>query len=155
MCARLGATEAAVVLSAHQRSWVTAADLTAVAAVRLTAVRLPVGHWGVVPPRGGDLHVCHVWGHLDDALDWAAAVRVEVLLDVHAHPEGQRGEAHTGRARGGGGTWTKGTWTGLSTLSPPWPAATGPRRGGVAAAPAAAVEVAAEGKPPPPSSACR
>jgi len=92
-----------VVLSAHQRSWVTAADLTAVAAVRLTAVRLPVGHWGVVPPRGGDLHVGNVWGHLNEALDWAAAARVGVLLDVHAHPEGQRGEAHTGRARGGGG----------------------------------------------------
>lgn len=110
LCMRLGAAAAAAVLGAHRRDWLAAADFHAMAAAGLNAVRVPVGYWGVLPraarggrrgrPAAADPYVGPVWTHLDDALGWAAAARLGVLLDLHAHPGGQSGEAHTGRARG-------------------------------------------------------
>lgn len=119
LCRRLGAVAAAAVLGAHRRDWLGAADFRAMAAAGLNAVRLPVGYWGVLPPRarGGprrrptaavDPYVGPVWAHLDAALGWAAAARLGVLLDLHAHPGGQSGEAHSGRARGR--AWTAEDW---------------------------------------------
>ena len=114
-------------------------------------VRAPRPHRGggrAHRPLAGDPYVGNVWAHLDKALGWAAAARGGVLLDLHAHPGGQSGEAHTARARGGmGGTSTLGTSMGRLTRSPAQPAASGPRRGGFAVA-------AAGGNPFPPRSAC-
>lgn len=114
LCARLGPVAAAAVLGAHRRDWLGSADFHAMAAAGLNAVRVPVGYWGVLPRcrRGlsttSDPFVGPVWTHLDDALSWAAAARLGVLLDLHAHPGGQSGEAHTGRARGD--QWTPDNW---------------------------------------------
>ncbi|GAB0498572.1 hypothetical protein MMPV_009918 [Pyropia vietnamensis] len=114
LCTRLGAATAAAVLGAHRRNWLGAADFHAMAVAGLNAVRVPVGYWGVLPRgrRGrstsSDPYVGPVWTHLDDALSWAATARLGVLLDLHAHPGGQSGEAHAGRARGD--RWTPDDW---------------------------------------------
>ncbi|OSX70567.1 hypothetical protein BU14_0720s0007 [Porphyra umbilicalis] len=75
------------------------------------SVRAPRPHHGgggAHRPLAGDPFVGNVWANLDEALGWAAAARVGVLLDLHAHPGGKSGEAHTGRARGGG--WHVDDW---------------------------------------------
>lgn len=97
-CVELGAA-AAPRLRAHWRDFIGHADFEWIAACGLNAVRIPVGHWILGPPYPahpsydgspapfvtGGIDV------LDQAMDWAAAAGLQVLIDLHAAPGCQNG----------------------------------------------------------------
>jgi glucan 1,3-beta-glucosidase len=97
-CVELG-REAPARLRAHWSNFTTRDDFAWLADAGLDAVRIPLGHWILGPPypyhpRYGDRAHPYVEGGidvLDRALDWAAALGLRVLLDLHAAPGCQNG----------------------------------------------------------------
>jgi glucan 1,3-beta-glucosidase len=97
-CAELG-PEATPRLRAHWDSFIQRSDFEWLASVGVNALRIPVGHWLFGPPYpyhpkyGADPHPFVRGGIdvLDRALDWAGALGLRVLLDLHAAPGCQNG----------------------------------------------------------------
>lgn len=93
-CDRLGAEEARRRLDAFRSEWVTEATFARIAASGLNTVRIPYGWWifGDTPICSGvpSIH------HLDNAVDWAEAHGLHVVLDLHGVPPSQNGYDHSG-----------------------------------------------------------
>jgi glucan 1,3-beta-glucosidase len=77
----------------HRETFITEEDFAWIAGHGLTLVRLPVGHWtlGGAPPYLPAVEL------LDQAMDWAQAYGLKVLLDMHAVLGSQNGRDHSGR----------------------------------------------------------
>jgi glucan 1,3-beta-glucosidase len=78
----LGKDEAAVRLSEHWRTFITEGDFAQIAQAGLTHVRIPVGYWAVTPIEG-EPYVDGQLEYLDQAVSWAAANNLEVIVDLH------------------------------------------------------------------------
>jgi glucan 1,3-beta-glucosidase len=97
-CVELG-REAAKRLRRHWARFITRSDFAWLADAGINAVRIPVGHWIFGPPypyhpKYGDNPHPFVEGGidvLDDALGWAEAYGLHVVLDLHAAPGCQNG----------------------------------------------------------------
>ncbi len=76
-----GADTAAHFQQRIREAFVTEADFEAIAAMGFDVVRLPINH-SLLDDEAG-------WGHLDQALAWAEAQGLTVVIDMHAAPGGQ------------------------------------------------------------------
>jgi glucan 1,3-beta-glucosidase len=78
----LGKGEAAARLSKHWNSFITLGDFAQIAQAGLTHVRIPIGYWAVAPIEG-EPYVDGQLEYLDQAVSWAAANNLEVIVDLH------------------------------------------------------------------------
>ena len=93
-CDRLGPDEARRRLDAFRDEWVTEATFADIARAGLNTVRIPFGYWVF-----GDTDLCPSVSsihHLDNAVQWAAAHGLQVILDLHGLPYTQNGMDHSG-----------------------------------------------------------
>ncbi|WPH01774.1 glucan 1,3-beta-glucosidase [Acrodontium crateriforme] len=104
-CQTLGQTEAKNRLESHWSSWITEGDFAEMKSMGLNFVRIPIGYWSVTP-NNGDPYVQGAYDYLGNALDWAKANDIMVLIDLHGVPGSQNGFDNSGR-RGGIG-WQQG-----------------------------------------------
>ncbi|KAJ2781826.1 hypothetical protein H4R18_002635 [Coemansia javaensis] len=103
-CAVLGRDECQSRLRAHWRSWVQESDVSALAALGINTLRIPIGYWALAPDRS-EPYVQGQIPYLERVLDWAARRGMRVILDLHGAPGSQNGFDNSGR-RGDIG-WTK------------------------------------------------
>lgn len=97
-CVELGPA-ASERLRAHWASWITRDDFAWLAERGIDLVRIPFGHWVMGPPypyhpKYGENPFPFVPGGIeviDQALEWAEAYGLKVLLDLHAAPGCQNG----------------------------------------------------------------
>ena len=66
----------------HWDTWITEDDFTQIAAAGLNHVRIPVGYWAV-SPQEGDPYVTGQLDRLDNAVTWARAAGLKMLIDLH------------------------------------------------------------------------
>ncbi|KAG8458494.1 hypothetical protein KFE25_003029 [Diacronema lutheri] len=96
-CTVLGPEEANKQLRRHWQTWVTEDDLRKLHAMKINALRIPVGDWmwrpygAYVNCTAGALH------ELDRVLDLAHAYGMRVLLDLHGVKDSQNGFDNSGR----------------------------------------------------------
>jgi len=83
-------------LNAHWSSWITQADFTEIASFGLNHVRIPVGYWALAP-LPGDPYVQGQLPFLDQAIEWARAAGLKVMLDLHGAPLSQNGFDNSGQ----------------------------------------------------------
>lgn len=82
LCAALGQDQCRSVLSAHWDSWVTADDLSQIAAAGMNHVRIPVGYWAI-EHLDGDQFIDGQLEYLDRAIGWARDSGLKVIIDLH------------------------------------------------------------------------
>jgi endoglucanase len=87
---RLGAKERDRLRTALRRAWIDESDFDRIKAAGLNCVRLPFLHDMLDEPDG--------FSWIDEALRWARARGLYVILDLHGAPGRQSGEHHTGEA---------------------------------------------------------
>ncbi|XHF97935.1 hypothetical protein AWENTII_001508 [Aspergillus wentii] len=95
LCETLGKEEAKARLSAHWNSFVSQADFDEIAEAGLNHVRIPVGYWAVSPVEG-EPYVDGQLEALDNAIGWAQAAGIKVLIDLHGAPGSQNGFDNSG-----------------------------------------------------------
>lgn len=78
----LGPDEATNRLSAHWSSFITEDDFSRIAQAGLTHVRIPVGYWAAAP-IDGEPYVDGQLEYLDQAVSWARANNLKVIVDLH------------------------------------------------------------------------
>lgn len=77
----------------HLDTFVVEQDLRGLATEGFQLVRVSLGYWDIV----GETHAAPHLDRIAQLLDWAAAARLQVLLDLHAVPGSQNGYEHSGR----------------------------------------------------------
>ena len=82
LCQILGKEAALARLSTHWATWITQSDLANIAASGLSHVRIPIGYWSVAPITG-DPYVQGALQYMDRAIEWAGAVGLRVIIDLH------------------------------------------------------------------------
>lgn len=95
-CQTLGPAEAYNRLSSHWNSWITQDDFNQVAAAGLNHVRIPIGYWSIIPVDG-EPYVQGAYNILGQALDWAQAAGLKVMIDLHGAKGSQNGFDNSGR----------------------------------------------------------
>lgn len=84
-------------LDAWRDAYITRADFAAMRRAGLDAVRVPFGWWLVADSEAPDgFHRGAGLRHLDDALRWAEAEGLKVILDLHGAPGSQNGRQTAG-----------------------------------------------------------
>ena len=70
--------------------FITAADFAQMASYGVNSIRIPIGHWVVMPAPP------YIYGrglaYLDDAVRWAAEFQLTVVLDLHGAVGSQNGQ---------------------------------------------------------------
>ncbi|CRG90233.1 glucan 1,3-beta-glucosidase [Talaromyces islandicus] len=92
----LGKDAAYSLLSQHWNSFITAGDFQQISAAGMNHVRIPVGYWAVAP-LPDDPYVSGQLEILDQAIDWARAANLKVIVDLHGAPGSQNGFDNSGR----------------------------------------------------------
>ncbi|KAK5134041.1 hypothetical protein LTR08_007046 [Meristemomyces frigidus] len=105
LCQTLGATTAKNRLESHWSSFIQEGDFSEMKDFGINMVRIPIGYWSV-SPLSGDPYVQGAYTFLGEALDWANAQGIKVMIDLHGAPGSQNGFDNSGR-RGSIG-WTQG-----------------------------------------------
>lgn len=82
LCQTLGQDEAKAKLSSHWSSFVTQSDFDRMAQAGLNHVRIPIGYWAVAP-IDGEPYVSGQIDYLDQAVTWARAAGLKVVVDLH------------------------------------------------------------------------
>ncbi|GKZ80556.1 exo-1,3-beta-glucanase [Aspergillus niger] len=95
LCQILGKDEAQAKLSSHWSSFVTQSDFDRMAQAGLNHVRIPIGYWAVAP-IDGEPYVSGQIDYLDQAVTWARAAGLKVLVDLHGAPGSQNGFDNSG-----------------------------------------------------------
>lgn len=90
----------------HRRTYITKADFQKIKRCGLNAVRLPFGYWTVTGPMEEDPYHGPALEFIDLAVQWAAECDLQIVLDLHAAPGGESGEAPCGRLQGNGWKWS-------------------------------------------------
>lgn len=95
--------------------FVTREDLTLIRQSGANAIRVPFGYWIAVEDEAhaGGYHMGRGLGYLDDAMAWAEAEGLKIILDLHGAPGGQSGEQTCGCLDG---SWTPERFDHASTL---------------------------------------
>ena len=101
----LGKDEALSRLTTHWSTFITEADITAIAAAGLNHIRIPIGYWAVAP-IDGDPYVQGQLEYVDKAIGWARTAGLKVMLDLHGAPGSQNGFDNSGEY--GAIEWTQG-----------------------------------------------
>ncbi|EUC34116.1 glycoside hydrolase family 5 protein [Bipolaris zeicola 26-R-13] len=101
----MGKDAAKSMLQNHWNTWYTQDDFNQMAAAGLNMVRIPIGWWSVLP-RDDMPYIAGAYDKFGEALDWAGAAGLKVMIDLHGAPESQNGFDNSGK-RGSVG-WTQG-----------------------------------------------
>ena len=96
MSEHYGKEEMNTQMQKHWSTWVTKDDFAQMAAAGLNMVRIPLGYWSVVPIEG-DPFIDGAIKWFAQALDWADASGLKVLIDLHGAPGGQNGFDNSGQ----------------------------------------------------------
>ncbi|EIN04828.1 glycoside hydrolase family 5 protein [Punctularia strigosozonata HHB-11173 SS5] len=91
-------------LQNHWETWMTEEDFANMSAAGLNHVRLPVGYWSV-PLTSSDTNFTTsvspytpgAWPYILQALNWAKAHNIHVILDLHGAPGSQNGYDNSGQ----------------------------------------------------------
>eukprot|EP00325_Prymnesiales_sp_UTEX-LB-985_P000943 CAMPEP_0174705944 /NCGR_PEP_ID=MMETSP1094-20130205/8973_1 /TAXON_ID=156173 /ORGANISM="Chrysochromulina brevifilum, Strain UTEX LB 985" /LENGTH=409 /DNA_ID=CAMNT_0015904163 /DNA_START=108 /DNA_END=1337 /DNA_ORIENTATION=+ len=79
---------------AFRNAFITADDFALMSSYGLNSVRIPIGHWVVIP------HYPYIHGrglsYIDDAVRWAKEYNLTVLLDLHGAVGSQNGKQTSG-----------------------------------------------------------
>ncbi|GMK57593.1 hypothetical protein CspeluHIS016_0404270 [Cutaneotrichosporon spelunceum] len=86
---QLGLPEPYREIWSHWDTWITYDDFAKIADSGLNTVRIPVGFWSLVPLTEGEVFMVGAFDHLKQAVGWAKAVGLQVMLDLHGAPGGQ------------------------------------------------------------------
>lgn len=92
-------------LSQHWNSFITQDDFRQIAAAGLNHVRIPIGYWSIIP-IDGEPFVQGAYNKFGEALDWAQASGLKVIIDLHGAPGSQNGFDNSGKY--GSVQWTQG-----------------------------------------------
>ncbi|KAL4939845.1 hypothetical protein BDV06DRAFT_29186 [Aspergillus oleicola] len=92
----LGANEASARLSEHWSTFITEQDFSLIAQAGLNHVRIPIGYWAVAPLEN-EPYVQGQLEYLDQAVSWARAHGLKVIVDLHGAPGSQNGFDNSGR----------------------------------------------------------
>jgi glucan 1,3-beta-glucosidase len=98
------------VVKEHRDKHITRDDFVRMKACGLNAVRVPFGYWIVTGPTHGDPYVGPAMEYIDNAVQWAEELGLQVMLDLHGCPGGESGEAPSGRRQRPHGTWQWQHW---------------------------------------------
>ncbi|KAJ6119452.1 hypothetical protein N7523_003732 [Penicillium sp. IBT 18751x] len=96
LCEIYGADQCRAVLQEHWSTFITQDDFIQIAAVGMNHVRIPVGYWALTPLEG-DPYVDGQLAYLDQAVDWARAAGIKVMVDLHGAPGSQNGFDNSGK----------------------------------------------------------
>ncbi|KAL5486001.1 hypothetical protein ACEPAI_7045 [Sanghuangporus weigelae] len=102
----LNSTYAREVLQQHWETWITEGDFKAIKAAGLSHVRIPLGYWSV-PMNDSDSvspYIPGAWPYFLQALNWARANSLHVIVDLHGAPGSQNGYDNSGQ-RTSNPTW--------------------------------------------------
>lgn len=87
------------VLSSHWDSWVTEEDITDLAATGYNLLRIPIGHWALIPTTSNEQYIHSTqMNQVERVLQYASNLGLYVVLDIHGLPGSQNGQAHSGHA---------------------------------------------------------
>ena len=92
-------SRAASVLSDHQNSWVTEADMDTFQNSGVNIVRIPIPFWAFIPTVSGEPYVNDMnmyQTQLNKMLQWCYSRGMYVNLDLHAMPGSQNGDQSSG-----------------------------------------------------------
>ncbi|TDL25870.1 glycoside hydrolase [Rickenella mellea] len=92
------------VLTNHWATWITEDDFKAINAAGLNHVRIPVGFWSIPQNDSVSPYIPGAWPYLLQALNWAKAHNIHVILDLHGAPGSQNGYDNSGQ-RTSNPTW--------------------------------------------------
>ncbi|KAL4922716.1 glycoside hydrolase superfamily [Aspergillus aurantiobrunneus] len=92
----LGPDEAKARLSEHWSTFITEGDFSLIAQAGLSHVRIPVGYWAAAP-LDEEPYVDGQLEYLDNAVTWARAHNLKVIVDLHGAPGSQNGFDNSGR----------------------------------------------------------
>jgi len=85
-------------LQQHWATWITAADFVSMKEAGLNHVRIPLGFWSVpVDNQSVAPYIPGAWPYLLNALNWAKANSLNVILDLHGAPGSQNGYDNSGQ----------------------------------------------------------
>jgi len=91
-------------LQNHWSTWITEDDFIAISQAGLNHVRIPLGYWSVPLPASAtntstsiSPYIPGAWPYLLQALNWAAAHNIHVILDLHGAPGSQNGYDNSGQ----------------------------------------------------------
>lgn len=82
LCDTLGADKCRDVLSKHWAGFVNQDDFNQIADAGMNHVRIPVGYWAL-EHLDSDPYVDGQLEHLDNAIEWARAAGLKVVVDLH------------------------------------------------------------------------
>jgi glucan 1,3-beta-glucosidase len=69
----------------HWSSWITEADIKAIAAAGLNHVRIPIGYWALMVIPSSEYYIAGALYHLKLAVLWAGRANLRVLVSsAHA-----------------------------------------------------------------------
>ena len=85
---------AAASLENHWSTYFTEGDVAGIAGFGMNALRIPIGYWAF--NNTGTPFLSGAQDYLDQAIEWARAYGMQVLVDVHGSPGSQNGWDHSG-----------------------------------------------------------
>ncbi|KAF8920328.1 glycoside hydrolase family 5 protein [Mucidula mucida] len=91
-------------LTTHWETWYTEDDFAAMQAAGINHVRIPIGYWSV-PMTAADTtfgtsvspYIPGAWPYFLQALNWARAHQIHVIVDLHGAPGSQNGYDNSGQ----------------------------------------------------------
>jgi glucan 1,3-beta-glucosidase len=82
LCGTVGADQCRSLLAEHWSTFITADDFNQIASTGMNHVRIPVGYWAV-KHLDGDPYVDGQLEYLDQAVGWARAAGLKIIVDLH------------------------------------------------------------------------
>ncbi|KAF1808187.1 putative Exo-beta-1,3-glucanase [Eremomyces bilateralis CBS 781.70] len=121
LCERLP-DQAASILRQHWDTWVGPGDIARIASAGFNMIRIPIGYWAF--DNSNSPYVQGAADYLDSAIDWARAVGLPVMIDLHGLPGSQNGFDNSGQRMASdqitfldGGVWGQTSAQALHVLS--------------------------------------
>ncbi|CAL5437148.1 unnamed protein product [Camellia sinensis] len=99
-----GPVNAPQVMTEHWNTFIVEDDFKFISCNGINAVRIPVGWWIASDPTPPQPYVGGSLQALDNAFIWAQKYGINVIIDLHAAPGSQNGEAHSS-SRDGSQEW--------------------------------------------------
>ncbi|GAM83462.1 hypothetical protein ANO11243_014500 [Dothideomycetidae sp. 11243] len=95
LCAQLAA-DCESTLQNHWSTWITQDDFAKINATGMNHVRIPIGFWSIIPDSNYPSFVQGAYYWLGQALDWAQASNLHVMIDIHGAQGSQNGFDNSG-----------------------------------------------------------
>ncbi|PVI03148.1 glycoside hydrolase family 5 protein [Periconia macrospinosa] len=102
---KLGAEAALKILRPHWDTWTTFSDFQKIKDSGFNLVRIPIGYWAY--DTFGSPYVQGAAPYIDAAIDWARALGLKILIDLHGAPGSQNAFDNSGQ-RLSNPTWQTG-----------------------------------------------